>query len=51
LTLAGGESTSGAAKMFGVSTARVSQLRQWLTESWEAFHGGKTEEQPQLAVA
>jgi hypothetical protein len=32
LTLAGGETTSGAAKMFGLSAARISQLRQWLKE-------------------
>jgi hypothetical protein len=50
LALAGGETTSGAAKMFGLSAARVSQLRQWLKESWEAFQGGEADE-PELAAA
>jgi hypothetical protein len=50
LALAGGESTTEAAKTFGVTAARISQLRQWLKESWEAFQGGEGE-QPQLAVA
>jgi transposase-like protein len=39
LTLARGESTSEAAKKFGVTPARVSQLRLWLKESWEQFQG------------
>jgi hypothetical protein len=39
LVLAGGESTSRTARMFGVTAARVSQLRRWLKESWEAFQG------------
>jgi hypothetical protein len=39
LALAMGETTSAAAKMFGVSAARVSQYRQWLKESWSAFQG------------
>ena len=39
LRLAKGESTSGAAKLFGVTAARISQLRLWLKESWEAFQG------------
>ena len=33
------ESTSDAAKLFGVTAARISQLRQWLRENWEAFQG------------
>jgi hypothetical protein len=50
--LASGETTSAAAKKFGVTPARISQLRQWLKESWEAFKGGEAEEKsPQLAVA
>jgi hypothetical protein len=52
LTLAEGETTTTAAKKFGVTAARISQLRQWLKESWEAFQGElKLEEQPRLAVA
>ena len=39
LTLAKGETTSEAAKKFGVTPARVSQLRLWLKESWEQFQG------------
>jgi hypothetical protein len=39
LRLAQGESTSGAAKLFGVTAARISQLRVWLRESWERFQG------------
>jgi hypothetical protein len=39
LALAAGETTSAAARMFGVSPARISQLRQWLKKSWEAFQG------------
>jgi hypothetical protein len=52
LALASGETTSAAARKFGVTPARISQLRQWLKESWEAFQGGTTEEKrPRLAVA
>jgi hypothetical protein len=52
LALASGETTSATAKKFGVTPARISQLRQWLKESWEAFQGELTaEERPQLAVA
>jgi hypothetical protein len=52
LALAGGETTKTAAKMFGVSPARISQLRLWLKESWQRFQGeiGVTGEQ-RLAVA
>ena len=39
LTLAGGETTSATAKKFGVTPARVSQLRLWLKQSWEQFQG------------
>jgi DNA-directed RNA polymerase specialized sigma24 family protein len=35
--LATGESTSGAAKMFGISRSRVSQLRRELHCAWNAF--------------
>jgi hypothetical protein len=51
LALASGETTSATAKKFGVTPARISQLRQWLKDSWEAFQGDKTDQQPQLAVA
>jgi hypothetical protein len=39
LALARGETTSAVAKMFGVTAARISQLREWLRKSWEAFQG------------
>ncbi len=39
LALAAGETTSAAAKMFGVSPARISQIRDLLRKSWEAFQG------------
>jgi hypothetical protein len=37
--LAGGESTSAAAKRFGVSDARVSQIRRELKRDWDLFQG------------
>ena len=37
LTLAAGETTSAAAKRFGVTAARISQLRLWLKGSWDVF--------------
>jgi RNA polymerase sigma factor (sigma-70 family) len=42
--LAAGETTAAAAKQFGVSSARISQLRQELRQSWRALQG-------ELAVA
>jgi hypothetical protein len=39
LALASGETTKGAAEQFGLSPARISQLREWLRKSWEAFQG------------
>ncbi len=39
LALAAGETTSAAAKMFGVTPARISQIRELLRRSWEAFQG------------
>ena len=39
LALAVGETTSAAARMFGVSPARISQIRELLKRSWEAFQG------------
>jgi hypothetical protein len=52
LALAGGETTTTAAKKFRVSPARISQLRQWLKENWLRFQGeiGAGGE-PRLAVA
>jgi hypothetical protein len=40
LALAAGGTTTDVAEQFGLSPARISQLRQWLKESWEAFQGG-----------
>jgi hypothetical protein len=40
LALAAGETTSAAAKMFGVTPARISQIRDLLRKSWEAFQSG-----------
>jgi hypothetical protein len=37
--LATGESTSGAARLFGMTSSRVSQLRRELHSAWEAFQG------------
>ncbi len=52
LMLARGESTSEAAKRFGVSAARISQIRLWLRLHWDVFQSeAKAQEQPQLAVA
>jgi hypothetical protein len=52
LILAGGESTSGTALMFGVTAARISQLRLWLKESWLAFQGeADSSERPRLVAA
>jgi hypothetical protein len=39
LALAAGETTSAAAEMFGVTPARISQIRELLRRSWEAFQG------------
>jgi hypothetical protein len=49
LALAAGETTSNTATKFGLTAARISQLRQWLKQSWEAFQGGKPEDQSELA--
>ncbi len=52
LALASGESTSAAAKLFGVTAARISQLRLWLKESWEAFQGEpSTNAEQRLSIA
>ncbi len=39
LTLAGGATTSEVAKLFGVTAARISQLRLWFRQTWELFQG------------
>jgi hypothetical protein len=46
-TLAGGETTCGAARKFRVTPGRVSQLRRELAENWDVFNG----EPEQAAVA
>jgi hypothetical protein len=52
LALANGETTKGAAEQFGLSPARISQLREWLRKSWEAFQGeGEIGGRPQPAAA
>ena len=52
LALASGETTKGAAEKFGLSPARISQLREWLRKSWEAFQGeGEIGGRPQPAAA
>ena len=52
LALAAGETTSAAAKMFGVTPARISQIRDLLRKSWEAFQGGpEVGAQPQPVAA
>jgi hypothetical protein len=52
LALAGGETTGGAAKMFGVSPPRISQLRRWLQVNWESFQGEASKvNQSEIAVA
>lgn len=50
LSLAGGETTSGVAKKFGVTSARISQLRGWLRQSWERFQSETHAKQAQLAI-
>jgi hypothetical protein len=39
LALAAGETTKSAAEQFGLSPARISQLRELLKKSWESFQG------------
>jgi hypothetical protein len=52
LALASGETTKAVTKMFDLSPARISRLREWLKKSWEAFQGdGEISGQPQPAVA
>jgi hypothetical protein len=52
LALASGETTKAVARMFGVSPARISQFREWLRKSWEAFQSGSSAGSgPRLAIA
>ena len=52
LALAAGETTSAAARMFGVSPARISQIRELLRKSWAEFQGApEIGAQPQPVVA
>jgi DNA-binding NarL/FixJ family response regulator len=52
LALASGETTKGAAEQFGLSPARISQLREWLKKSWEEFQGdAQISAQPQPVTA
>ena len=39
-SLALGESTSAAAQKFGLSSARISQLRSWFRQHWQSFQAG-----------
>ncbi len=50
LMLARGESTSEAARQFGVSAARISQIRLWLRLHWDVFQA-ETSGQVELAAA
>ena len=50
--LAAGHSTGEVAQRFGFSSARVSQLRRELYESWQEFHGeAATDQQVQMLGA
>jgi hypothetical protein len=50
--LAAGERTTDVARRFGVSLARISQLRRELERSWLAFQGEEAErEQMELLAA
>jgi hypothetical protein len=51
LSLAKGESTSGAAKLFGLTAARISQLRLWLRESWQRYQGEFALHEGQIVAA
>jgi hypothetical protein len=52
LALAAGETTTAAARMFGVTPARISQIRELLKRSWEAFQSGpEVGAQPQPVAA
>jgi hypothetical protein len=43
--------TKGAAEQFGLSLARISQLREWLRKNWESFQGGPEIGGPQPVTA
>ena len=42
-SLGGGESTRRVSKLFGISAARISQLRRELMQSWHSFHQPRDE--------
>lgn len=50
LMLARGETTSDAAKRFGISAARISQIRLWLRVHWDVFQA-ETSGQVEMAAA
>ena len=50
-TLATGESTGKTARRFGLSDARVSQLRRELMDSWQTFVGEGVKSRPVAAAA
>ena len=52
LMLSTGATTMETAKRFGVSSGRISQIRLWLKENWDAFQSDTPREKtPMLAVA
>jgi hypothetical protein len=52
LMLSTGATTMETAKQFGVSPGRISQIRLWLKENWDAFQSDAPREKtPTLAVA
>jgi hypothetical protein len=51
LALASGETTKSAAEQFGLSPARISQVREALKKSWESFQGEAEIGGPQPAAA
>jgi hypothetical protein len=51
LMLGGGETTTATARSFGVTPARVSQLRVWLRNHWLEFQGELPVQRLRLAAA
>ena len=50
-TLAAGETGRDTARMFGISTGRVAQIRSKLRRNWQAFQGEPADEAGELAMA
>ena len=48
--LAGGHRTKDVARRFGLSLARISQLRREFFDSWQRFHGEENVEQKQTML-